>query len=335
MPAFILPSFPTIFALALFLQPTSVAAAKGPCPDPYLDPKNDECNPLRYIPGIPIAVIAAILLVSVGLLQTWLTFKHGAKFMLAMVIGCFTFALGIGLRVGVHNDPHALNLYIAQSLFVLLSPCAFIASTYALLGHLATYLDCGDLLPLVRPSRITIAFVTSDVVTFLIQAGGGGVLASSREPKTIDLGNNMFLGGLILQLISFIIFSLILFWFLFRVYTRRPDIWTIDSHKSWWNDWRTLTVAFTVTCIGILIRSVFRTAEKAEGFGGPLSTSETMFYALDTLPLFIAVAVFVPFWPGRFISDTPITKQNLPHTSIPFERLGRDKRRDEENAPLR
>ncbi|KAF4575418.1 hypothetical protein EYR36_006777 [Pleurotus pulmonarius] len=220
-------------------------------------------------------------------------------------------------------------------MFVLLSPCAFIASTYALLGHLATYLDSGDLLPLVSPRRITLAFVASDVITFLIQAGGGGLLASSRESKTIDLGNNMFLVGLILQLISFIIFSLIFVWFLIRVYIRRPDIWTFDSHKSWTNDWRALSAAMAVTCIGILIRSVFRTAEKAEGFGGPLSTSETMFYALDTLPLFVAVAILVPFWPGRFISNTPITKQNLPHTSIPFERLAHNKRRDEENVPLR
>ncbi|KAF9498931.1 RTA1-domain-containing protein [Pleurotus eryngii] len=335
MPTFLFQCVPIVVAFALFLQPTSVGAARGPCPDPYVDPKNDQCNPLRYIPGIPIAVIAAILLISVGLLQTWLTFKHGAKFMLAMVIGCFTFGVGIGLRVGVHNDPHVLKLYIIQSMLVLLSPCAFIASTYALLGHLATYLECGDLLPLVRPRRITTAFVTSDVLTFLIQAGGGGMLASGSDPAKIDLGNNMFLGGLILQLISFIIFSVIFLWFIYRVYTRRPDIWKIDSHKSWSNDWRALVAALTVACVGIMIRSVFRTAEKAEGFGGPLSTSETMFYVLDTLPLFVTVAIFVPFWPGRFISDTPITKQDLPHTSVPFKRLGRDKRRDEENIPLR
>jgi hypothetical protein len=39
----------------------------------------------------------------------------------------------------------------------------------------------------------------------------------------------------------------------------------------------------------------------SEGYAGPLATSEKHFYGLDTLPLFIAIAIYVPFWPGRYI----------------------------------
>lgn len=46
---------------------------------------------------------------------------------------------------------------------------------------------------------------------------------------------------------------------------------------------------------------MFRVIELSEGFKGPLATNEGAFYGLDTLPLFIAVAVYVPFWPGRFV----------------------------------
>jgi len=48
---------------------------------------------------------------------------------------------------------------------------------------------------------------------------------------------------------------------------------------------------------------LYRTIELSEGFGGKLTRSEPFFYGLDTLPLFIAIVVFVPFWPGRFISE--------------------------------
>lgn len=41
--------------------------------------------------------------------------------------------------------------------------------------------------------------------------------------------------------------------------------------------------------------------ELSEGFQGRLATSEPFFYGLDTLPLFIAIAIYIPFWPGRFI----------------------------------
>lgn len=53
--------------------------------------------------------------------------------------------------------------------------------------------------------------------------------------------------------------------------------------------------------MGIQIRSVYRTIELSQGFGGHLATVEGLFYGLDTLPLFLAFAIYVPFWPGRFI----------------------------------
>ena len=53
------------------------------------------------------------------------------------------------------------------------------------------------------------------------------------------------------------------------------------------------------------IRSVYRTIELSQGFGGHLSTVEAFFYGLDTLPLFLAIVIYIPFWPGRFIPSAP------------------------------
>lgn len=53
--------------------------------------------------------------------------------------------------------------------------------------------------------------------------------------------------------------------------------------------------------MSIQIRSVYRTVELSEGFQGPIARSEKLFFGLDTLPLFIAIVIYVPFWPGRFI----------------------------------
>ena len=39
------------------------------------------------------------------------------------------------------------------------------------------------------------------------------------------------------------------------------------------------------------------------GSKSQLQTTEAYFYALDALPLFFALCVFIPFWPGRFIPD--------------------------------
>lgn len=49
------------------------------------------------------------------------------------------------------------------------------------------------------------------------------------------------------------------------------------------------------------IRCVYRVIELSQGYRGHLATTEAFFYGLDSLPLFIAVAVYTPFWPGRMI----------------------------------
>jgi hypothetical protein len=208
--------------------------------------------------------------------------------------------LGIGLRFGLHAQPDSKGLYIVEYLFVVLAPCAFIAADYVLLGRLARHLGANQYL-LVPSRKITQLFVTSDVITFLIQAIGGSVSAGAVDVQRGLLGSRIFLAGLVAQLLSFLLFWFIYLIFLYRIYKYSPDIWTMDKDKPWYNSWRTLASVLFISCIGILIRSCFRVAELSQGFDGFLTTNQALFYLLDTLPLFIAISVFVPFWPGRFI----------------------------------
>ena len=46
---------------------------------------------------------------------------------------------------------------------------------------------------------------------------------------------------------------------------------------------------------------MYRVTELSQGYRGYLATTEGFFYGLDSLPLLIAVAVYVPFWPARMI----------------------------------
>jgi hypothetical protein len=148
---------------------------------------------------------------------------------------------------------------------------------------------------------------------------GGSLSASANNSSANENGTHIFLAGLALQLLSFLTFTCIYLLFLYRVWSIRPDVWTIDARKNWYWDWRALAGALTISCFGILvwdflesfdggmltmllqIRSVYRTVELAQGYGGQLSTVEAYFYGLDTLPLFIAISIYIPFWPGRFL----------------------------------
>ncbi|RDB22661.1 Protein RTA1 [Hypsizygus marmoreus] len=292
------------FICLLFALDYAAAAESRLLPpgDPFADPKHDPYNPLKYIASNTLTAISFSLILSVAISQTYCTFRWGARWMLSLVIGSYLLAFGLSTRFGLHLHPQSRGLYIIEYLFVVLAPCAYIAADYVLLGKLARHLDADEYL-LIAAQRITIAFVSSDITTFLIQAAGGALSASANSSHTNFVGSRIFLAGLIIQLISFVIFTSLYIVFIYRVYTRKPHTWRRDQAKAWYNDWRTLGAVLFISCVGILIRSLFRVIELSEGYQGRLATSEAFFYGLDTLPLFFAIVLYTPFWPGRFIRE--------------------------------
>ncbi|KAI0052331.1 RTA1-like protein [Auriscalpium vulgare] len=268
-----------------------------------IDLKDDLQNPLGYIASNTLTTVALAAILAVAFTHVWCMIKWGAIWMLCMVIGEFTFAGGIATRYVLHTNPDSANVYRAEYLLVILSPCAFIAADYILIGRLSRHLRSGKHL-LISPRRITLVFVSSDILTFLVQAIGGGLSAGSN-PDTAKLGSHIFLAGLILQLVSFIFFGIVYFVFIIRVRRHERDEWFSDADKPWYNDWRALAAGIAVNIVGITIRSFYRVAELSQGYRGSIAQDEKLFYLLDTLPLWIAVAMFVPFWPGRFISPLP------------------------------
>ena len=64
----------------------------------------------------------------------------------------------------------------------------------------------------------------------------------------------IFLVGLILQLISFAIFTVVFLRFLQLVYQLENHIWVKGSRETWRLDWRALAAAMTFNSVGILVR---------------------------------------------------------------------------------
>ncbi|EMD37789.1 hypothetical protein CERSUDRAFT_114448 [Gelatoporia subvermispora B] len=279
--------------------------------DSGVDPKDDVRNPLRYIPSNTLTVIALIVVLLVGVSQGYLFWRYKGKCMLPMLIGIWTYALGFVVRFVLHSNPDSIGTYIVEQLFIVLSPCAFIATEYMIFGRLASYLDGDQYLP-ISPRKIARTFVISDVITFSVQGGGSG-FTTSQSQSLLKLGQDIFLAGLILQLISFSVFVAMYVRFLLLVRKSEPLLWHDDQNKPWYKDWRCLAYAILISSIGVFVRCMYRVIELSQGFTGHLTTTESYFYALDTLPLCIAIAMYVPFWPGRFIThiDNPMSRKML------------------------
>ncbi|KAJ7036769.1 RTA-like protein [Mycena alexandri] len=167
----------------------------------------------------------------------------------------------------------SLGKYIAMESFILLSPCLFLATDYMLLSRLAGTFDeeVADRCVLIRHSRITEIFVWSDAATFLLQSSGGGPSAT-RHANLANLGNKIALVGLIMQAVSFLLFTVVLLVFGFRVSKHFPNAWRSQNPRPFKllsgqsiDDWRIVFYMMSLTCVGILIRSVFRVAQFAGG----------------------------------------------------------------------
>lgn len=56
---------------------------------------------------------------------------------------------------------------------------------------------------IVRATWVTKIFVTGDILCFFIQSGGAGMLVQAKDSDGIKRGENIILGGLVLQILIF------------------------------------------------------------------------------------------------------------------------------------
>ncbi|WVQ82728.1 hypothetical protein IAT38_004860 [Cryptococcus sp. DSM 104549] len=284
-----------VVALTFLATPTlALGGSDRECvADPYADPANDTCNPLRYIPNKALNSLSAALYLIVAIALTYRHFRQRANYFMCLCIGAWFEGFGFILRLVFRSHPQSLNLYIVCNLFVILPPCAYLAADYILFGRLVAFLGASEHCRPLSPRVISWVFICSDVFTFLIQGSGGG-LSASGNADSAKLGSKLFLIGLILQLVSFVIFTFLWVTFGLRVRKRDAALWTQSG-------WKPLYFAMGFTCICYIIRSFFRVIELAQGYDGYLATHEGYLLGLDVLPMFLGIATYVFFWPGAWL----------------------------------
>ncbi|KAM0793735.1 hypothetical protein ACM66B_001157 [Microbotryomycetes sp. NB124-2] len=268
--------------------------------------------PAGYVPKVWPAALFAVLY-GITALTIWTQwFRMGRqRFLLCLPIGLTTMSIGYILRIIYVNNVFSVGMYSVTTLFVLLSPCLFLAFDYVLLSRVSDSMgeEIADRC-LFLPSRLIVKiFVWADVFVFLLQAAGGGMSAMDSA-TTRNIGEKVMIVGLVIQVIAFGLFTVLLLVFGFRVRKNFPEHWFVsDSEgvralnfgKTPVRDWRILFWVMALTTIGIIVRCVFRAIEYGDGYDSFLATHEVFFYLLDALPLWIVVNLYCLFWPGRLL----------------------------------
>ncbi|KAK4050418.1 hypothetical protein OIV83_003488 [Microbotryomycetes sp. JL201] len=268
--------------------------------------------PAGYVPKTWPAALFAVLYGLTACIIWFQWFRMGRqRFLLCLPIGLTTMTIGYALRIIYVNNVFSVGMYSVTTLFVLLSPCAFLAFDYVLLSRLSD--SMGEEIAakcLFLPSRLIVKlFVWADVFVFLMQATGGGMSAMDSE-STRNIGEKVMIVGLVIQVITFGLFTVLLLVFGLKVRRNFPDQWFVTNSegiralnfsKAPVRNWRILFWVMAFTTIGIIVRCVFRAIEYGDGYDSFLATNEVFFYLLDALPLWIVMNVYCLFWPGRLL----------------------------------
>ena len=229
----------------------------------------------------PSAVFAAVFGLTFAL-HGYQLFRLKSWYLLPLLIGAGLEFVGyivrcLSLQQYIDNmNPLPLGPYIIQSVFILVAPAFLAASIYMLLGRLVIAANAGPASPI--PLRwLTKLFVAGDVIAFLGQAAGAGLL-SAGSLSSAKTGEYIIIAGLGVQVLffsCFIITGIII--------QRRLTITHWNLHTGMPIGWvKMLYVLYIVSAL-ILIRSLFRIIEYATGYNGYLMHQEVFLYVFDAL----------------------------------------------------
>ncbi|KAJ5699153.1 hypothetical protein N7462_001158 [Penicillium macrosclerotiorum] len=253
----------------------------------------------NYTPSLAAAVICLLLFLCTTFGHIFLVWKHKTKFFITFIVGGFFESIGYGARaINAHEAPNYATMpYAMQSLFILLAPSLFAASIYMILGRIIRLVD-GDSRSLIRATRLTKIFVLGDVLSFVIQSGGGAIMSSAKSASKLKLGEDVIIVGLVVQIIFFGFFVLVSVIFHHRM-AKNPTNAALGTPVDWS---RYMIVLYFASAL-IMTRCLYRVIEYIQGSTGLLQSHEYFMYVFDTILMLMVTIIFLAFHPSEVIYE--------------------------------
>ncbi|EKD17734.1 uncharacterized protein L3040_008079 [Drepanopeziza brunnea f. sp. 'multigermtubi'] len=255
----------------------------------------------QYDPSVPAAAIFTVLFLVTTAFHCLQAFRKRTFFFIPLIVGGFFEWIGYITRILAHYNMDSKGIFITQTLLLLLPPSLFAASIYMVLGRLILYTQGESMAP-IRASLLTKIFVAGDALSFLVQAGGGSMMASADRQA---LGKNLVIIGLVLQILFFGLFVITSMIFHRRM-TTSPTIAALEA------PWQKYMYALYAASLLIFIRSVFRIFEFAGGHDGKLMSTEVYIYIFDAALMLGVMVVFNVVHPGAIIGRREEMKGAMP-----------------------
>ncbi|KAI0385980.1 RTA1 like protein-domain-containing protein [Hypomontagnella monticulosa] len=256
-------------------------------------------NPFKlyhYDPTIAGAVFFILCFIGTTGYHTYQLLRMRCWFMLPLIIGGLFEIVGyIGRAMSGQESPNwTLGPYIIQALLLLVAPAMYAATIYMELGRIVVIVE-GESRALISREWMTKIFISGDVLSFVLQGGGGGYQASGSL-EALNTGAKVIIVGLFVQLIFFGILIVTAAHFYLAI-SNAPT-----GRSSSGFPWQKHMAVLFAASILISVRSVFRVVEYLQGFDGYLLSHEAYLYVFDALLMFAVMVLFNIVHPGEIVS---------------------------------
>ncbi|PYH87458.1 RTA1 like protein [Aspergillus ellipticus CBS 707.79] len=236
----------------------------------------------RYDPSYAAAVNFTIGFLVAGLGHIWQVIRTGTRFMTPFIIGiAYTELVRRSIRRPIPASSRG--------------PSLLAASVYMVLGRIIRLVD-GDARAPIRPSKLTKIFVTGDILSFLLQSGGGSILAQAKSASKMQLGSRVIVIGLFVQIIFFGVFIAVSYTF-HRQIRARPTEKSVSLPVPWE---RLIFVLYAVSAL-IMARSIYRVAEYLQGSWESLQGHEFFIYVFDATLMLLGCLALNAFHPSQVL----------------------------------
>ncbi|RMJ18464.1 hypothetical protein CDV36_001880 [Fusarium kuroshium] len=241
----------------------------------------------RYDPSMGAAAIFIVLFIAITGLHVYQFVMTKTLFFAWFVVGGFMQIIGyIGRAIFSSESPNwTVKLYIIQTLLLLISPALFAASIYMILGRIILVTD-GESCSPTRRVWLTKIFVLGDVPLFSRVQASGGIMASGGL-EALHNGERIIIVGLVIQLVFFSLFATTASVF----HARFAGTLSTKAMASG-IPWQSYLVILYIAAGLIMVRSVFRLIEYAQGNAGYLISHEAHLYIFDSVLMFLTMVLF-------------------------------------------
>ncbi|KAJ6579164.1 RTA1 domain-containing protein [Mycena vulgaris] len=256
------------------------------------------CHALyNFYPSFAAAVLFSVLFGAVTVLHIVQAVKHKTTFCWVLIMACLWEFSSFVTRAISTKFQQSAGLALVTQILVLMAPLWVNAFDYMVLGRMIHFFLPSRSILGISGALLGVAFVTLDVVSFVVQLIGGSLAGPTAPESEVFKGIHLYMGGVGIQ--QFFIFI-----FLGLAVHLHRQLRALERSGTGKTNWKPLLITLYASLGLISIRIFFRLIEFSAGqkeSENSIPFHEVYFYVFEAVPMLLALAAMNVVHPGAVL----------------------------------